>query len=311
MLAELSNRFARVIVRHWLIVLVAWALATTAIVSIAPPWKEIAYDGDFEYLPAKMNTVASARLMDQAFPGDRARSQIVFVLGRQGGDSEPLDDKALMVGDDLLRRLEHRLSEVCWKRAIKRGYRSGSVEDAPVEARPWIKRALESLDRSIDLDARFYERFAEFVPSQEPTLTEPRMAIAYYDRARLLEQIADPERESSQDAEDAELLVPGIASRVVPIERRTLASWEPLLDLLTWDDTAIGSQMTKPGARLAVAQLSNELAATGNIELVEGVSELLDRVRDYSLAVVAQAGSNHQSLRLEMTGSGAIGGETL
>ena len=311
MLAELSNSFARVVILRWHFVLIAWAIATAVIASLAPRWKDIAYDGDFEYLPAKMNTVASARLMDQAFPGDRARSQIVFVLGRQGGDSAPLDEKALMVGDDLLRRLEHRLSEVCWQRAIKRGYQSGPIEDAPVDARPWIERAIQSLDRSIELDARFYERFAEFVPPREPTFTEPRMAIAFHDRARLLNQIGDPEREPTQDDQDAQALVPDIASRVVPIENRSLAAWDPLLDLMTWDDPVIGSQLTKPGARLAVAQLSSELAATGNIELVEAASELLQRVRKYSVSAIAPSDLGEQSLRLEMTGSAAIGGETL
>ena len=62
----------------WLV----WVLVAVAVRLAAPPWNRVAYDGDFEYLPADMSSVAGGRLLDQAFPGERSRSQIVLVLGR-------------------------------------------------------------------------------------------------------------------------------------------------------------------------------------------------------------------------------------
>ena len=98
--------------------LLIWVIVAVAVRLAAPPWNSVAYDGDFEYLPATMSSVAGGRLLDQAFPGERSRSQIVLVLGR---DASPLTKKDSIVGLDLLRRLYHRLGEVCWQRAIQYG----------------------------------------------------------------------------------------------------------------------------------------------------------------------------------------------
>lgn len=308
MLADLTERLARFVTNRWLIVLLGWLIVTALFLAISPKWKDIAYDGDFEYLPDRMNTVAAARVLDQAFPGNRARSQIVIVLGR---DQTVLSNDDLMVGDDLLRRLHHRLAEVYWQRAISLGYQGGPIEAAPELSQPWINRTLESLDQSITVDARFYEQFAESVPDLEPTLTEPRMAIAYYDRAKLLEQIGDEERKPDDDFQDATILVPEITSLAVPISDRDMSSWNSMLDLLSWDDSVLGKRLTKPSARLAVMQLSSELAATGNIKTVEAVSRLLDRVREYSQSKIKDPENANGPLQIEMTGSAAIGGETL
>ncbi|MEM6468812.1 MAG: MMPL family transporter, partial [Planctomycetota bacterium] len=239
-----------------------------------------------------------------------ARSEIVLVLAN---DEEELDDVDLMVGNDLLRRLYHRFALVCWRRAISLGYKNGPIEEAPEESQPWLERTIEALDLSIDSDAEFYERFADFVPDAPPTLTEPRMAIAFYDRATFLEQARIPDRTPGTDREDAEILVPNIEDKVVPPDERKLSPWMPMLDILSWDDPVIGSRLSKPGARLAVVQLSSELAATGNIETVEAVGELLSNVRSYSLFYARQSAEENSEIntQLEMTGSAAIGGETL
>lgn len=357
MFAVFIQRLAKTVTVRWRLVLSFWVIATVVLYSTAPHWKDIAYDGDFEYLPDEMNTVAAARLLDEAFPGDRARSQIVFVLGHQakphrnvrepniGVVSEleqektptpdleivrrPLNKDELMVGDDLLRRLHHRLAEVCWLRAIRSGYKGGPIDQAPQDSHRWLIRTLESLDHSIAVDQRFYEQFADLVPDLDPTLTEPRMAIAFLDRANFLRQIGGGEssggekvsgdekgssvetRTGDDDFQDALVLVPDIESLVKPIDQRDLSAWESMLDLLSWDDTVVGSRLTKPEARLAVMQLSSELAATGNIATVEAVSRLLQQVRKYSLARVAEKEPAGETLLLEFTGSAAIGGQTL
>ncbi|MDV6031061.1 MAG: MMPL family transporter [Phycisphaera sp. RhM] len=308
MLADLTKRLARFVTHRWRPVLVFWIIATVVLFAIAPKWKDVAYDGDFEYLPDRMTTVAAARVLDEAFPGDRARSQIVIVLGRK---ETSLDKDDLMVGDDLLRRLHHRFGEVCWQRAIGLGYSGGPIDQAPELAQPWLQRALESLDHSIAVDQRFYERFVDSVPDLTPTLTEPRMAIAYFDRAKLLEQIGGQDRQARDDYRDALVLVPDIETIAKPIAERDLTGWASMLDLLSWDDAILGSLLTKPSARLAVMQLSSELAATGNIDTVESVGKILDEVRQYSLALAPQPEDAATGLQLEMTGSAAIGGETL
>ncbi len=295
-----SNRWANaVLARRWW-VLAAWLAVAVIVRLAAPAWKDIAYDGDFEYLPANMSSVAGGRLLDQAFPGERSRSQIVLVLGRH---DEKLKKSDSIVALDLVRRLYHRLGEVCWQRAIRYGYEGGPPDQSTTGR--WITLARESFDRSIAADDKFYERISEKLIEVPPSPREPRMAIAYYDRGKLLEAIRAPEEEVGRDFEAALVLMPELPTVVSPIEDRDLQSWDSLLDLISYDDQLIGASLRHPSALLVVMQLSSELAATGNIATVEAVEGLLGEIRRYS------GRYTDPGLQLQMTGSAAIGGETL
>jgi RND superfamily putative drug exporter len=225
----------------------------------------------------------------------------VLVIGRQSGELIKSDD---IVGLDLMRRLYHRLGEVSWQRAIQYGYQGGLPAEGSRSA-SWIRLAREALDRSIAADEAFYELIVEQVPDSAPTLREPRMAIAYWDRGRLLELWDDPEDSHAEDFEAALVLMPELPKVAPAIEQRDLADWSSLLDVLSWDDRLIGSSLEKESARLAVMQLSSELAATRNIDTVEAVESLIDDVLSYSLRYT------DPGLQLRMTGSAAVGGETL
>jgi RND superfamily putative drug exporter len=298
---SLSVSWAKAVTRWWHLVLIAWVVVAVGLRVIAPAWNDIAFDGDFEYLPANMTSVAGGHLLDEAFPGVRSRSQIVLVLGRSDQKLSPEDD---IVGLDLLRRLYHRLAEVSWRRAIEFGYKDGAIENAGPAA-PWLRLTQKALDESISIDERFYDRIAANVPEDLPTLSEPRMAIAHWDRGKFLEAIGESEEAIGVDFEAALRLMPDLPTIATPIQQRDLGPWDSMIDVLSWDDKIIGSRLTHPSARLAVMQLSSELAATGNIMTVEAVSELIEDVKQYSLHYT------QPGLKLEMTGSAAIGGETL
>lgn len=300
---SLSHRWSQFVTSQWRWILLAWIVVAIALRGLAPSWDSVAYDGDFEYLPAEMSSVAGGRLLDQAFPGERSRSQVVLVLGRSDGPLVKEDD---IVGLDLLRRLYHRLGEVSWQRAIQYGYETGSPEDFPdAEWAPWMKVCRAALDHSIRADERFYELISESVPEDPPSLHEPRMAIAYWDRGKLLESWGEDLVAVGEDFEAALIFMPDLPQVAVPIAERPLEGWDSLLDVLSWDDPVIGQRLQKEGARLAVLQLSSELAATSNIVMVENVQLLIEEVLDYS------GHHTDPGLQLLMTGSAAIGGETL
>ncbi len=298
---SLSRRWAASVTRWWWLVIAVWIVIAVTIRLAAPPWKEIAYDGDFKYLPPTMSSVAGGRLLDQAFPGERSRSQIVLVLGRENG---PLQKQDEIVGLDLLRRLYHRLGEVSWQRAIEYGYTKGPPQ-AGSPAAPWLKLARQAFDQSIAIDRRFYERIADRVPPDEPTTHQPRMAIAHWDRGMLIESWGDSPEEVQDDFEAALVLMEQLPVLAVPIQQRELSAWNSLIDVFSWDDPVVGPKLKAEGAQLAVMQLSTELAATGNIATVEEVQQLIDEVLEYS------GHYTDPGLQLLMTGSAAIGGETL
>ncbi len=165
--------------------------------------------------------------------------------------------------------------------------------------------AQDSFAHSIEADRKFYDLIADSVPETAPTLTQPRMAIAYWDHGKLLESIGGFDEAVEKDFEAALILMPDLPTVAVPIEERDLDGWKPMLDVLSWDDRVVGSRLRKPSARLIVLHLSSELAATGNIATVEAVHQMIDDVLGYS------EGYTDPGLELLMTGSAAIGGETL
>jgi RND superfamily putative drug exporter len=292
--AELIHRF-----RGWIVL--GWIAVAVFVRWIAPTWDQVAYDGDFDYLPAHLSSVAGGRLIDEAFPADRSRSQIVLLVARDSGELDPKDE---LVGLDLLRRLYHRLAEVSWQRAIELGYQTGPIQEDASWKR-WVELTQSALDDAIRVDTEFYTLLEQHVPDTPPNLEEPRLAIAYWDRGHLREHLqSDPDGIAS-DYELALVLVPELPKLATPVSQRPLTGWKNLLDVLSWRDSVMGSRLSKAGARLAVLEMSSELAATENIDSIEAIEQLLTQVRKYS-GQYARPG-----LRLALTGSAAIGGETL
>lgn len=84
------------------VVIVAWLVAVAALKLVAPSWRQVAMDGDLEYLPADTTTVQAALLNAQAFPDDKSKSQIVLVFARDEERLTPADRQfALDVGQAL------------------------------------------------------------------------------------------------------------------------------------------------------------------------------------------------------------------
>ncbi len=86
-----SQLWGQRIVRHRWVVLGAWVLVVVVLRQLAPDWDRVAIDGDLEHLPADTTTVRGARLSAEAFPEDRANSQLVLVFARR--------DRELTVAD--------------------------------------------------------------------------------------------------------------------------------------------------------------------------------------------------------------------
>jgi RND superfamily putative drug exporter len=82
-------RLGEIVTRHWLSVIVGWAALAVALRMVAPQWNAIAHDGNLAYLPAGMTSVEGERLLREAFPQNRAQSQVIVVIAR---DDAPLTD---------------------------------------------------------------------------------------------------------------------------------------------------------------------------------------------------------------------------
>lgn len=296
-----SHPIANGIIRHWRWLLVVWLAIAVAARVISPSWEEVAYDGDFDYLPADQPSVVGGRLLDAAFPDERSRSEIVIVIARDEG---PLHERDESVALDLHRRLMYRLAVSRLARARQLGWSGGVPQDGTHIAQ-LIVDARQALDTSIQADERFYEQFFDCLPDTPPTLTEPRMACAYWKRAELLDALGHPD-EAASDRQAALNLVPDISQRMAaaPVVS-DIAVWEPLIDVLSWDDPVIGHRLRRKGARLLLLRLDTELAATSNIATLQSLKQLVATVETYSGACT------EPGLNVLTTGSAAVGGEIL
>ena len=91
------------VARHWVLVILAWVVLVVGLrlaqrVGIAPQWNDITYDGDLAYLPEDMTSIHGEKLLEQAFPDDRAKSRFVVVVARPNDESTP--DKEELTAED-------------------------------------------------------------------------------------------------------------------------------------------------------------------------------------------------------------------
>lgn len=76
-------RLGEIVAHRWGWVLLAWIGILVGIVSVSPTWSAVTKDGDFAYLPPEMTSVRGEKLLNRAFPNDRDKSQLVFVVARR------------------------------------------------------------------------------------------------------------------------------------------------------------------------------------------------------------------------------------
>jgi RND superfamily putative drug exporter len=296
-MTSISDRLARMVVQYRLVIVVGWILLALFFRLVSPDWKSIAYDGDFDYLPASMSSVAGERLLDQAFPTQRSRSQVVLVISRDG---EVLDVADEVVSLDLLRRLSYRLAEL----HLARTENGESDKATEATAQDHLEKARVFLDETILLDQLYFDALTELGKEDLVPQEQLRLAMAYWDRGNVLREL-DEEELAASDTQAALTLSPDIAATTRPYSERELAGWSSLIDLRNWKDAIIGSRMSKPEARLAILLSDAELAATSNIEFLGEIDELKESV------LKRHQGLTRPGLQILATGSAAIGGETL
>ena len=93
---------ARFITNHWGWIIGFWVVLAVGLRWIAPAWETVAQDGDFQFLPDHLPSRVGQRLLDEAFPAQRARSRLVVIIQR---DAAELTNADLAVAFDLGRRL--------------------------------------------------------------------------------------------------------------------------------------------------------------------------------------------------------------
>ena len=69
-------------VRTWPLWLIGWIALLAGLWAAAPQWSSLTQGGEFGFLPADSPSVRAEQLRQRAFPKDRSKSTIVFILHR-------------------------------------------------------------------------------------------------------------------------------------------------------------------------------------------------------------------------------------
>lgn len=303
---------AEFVSRRWWVVMLFWAVAVALLRGFAPAWDDVTHDGNLAFLPADRPSVIGEQWLEEAFPYDRAKSQVVIVLAR---DDRPLEMGDFAVGYDLARRFRNLQGAAALGRVDE--FAAAAVRarenNDHVAAEKWSNRAqrtrqtaLTALDDAVLFDELLYEYADELREANEDggdSLAIERLAEAYWNRALVHERLGE-KHAAVEDRRIATLLGPELTSASQGPLPSGAVDW-PLLDVWTWRDELLGKKLGDGDrhARLIILQLSNEFMDTGNMQLIEDVERVVDDVRR-AAPRLTDAG-----LSIGLSGSAAIGGD--
>lgn len=98
--------------RYWPLVLLAWAVAMTCLIVLAPKWEDVVEDGEFNFIPDYLPSRQGEEIFKKSFKQDLLGSAVVIVV-RQENDPQGLreQDREFIIRD-LLPELERIQQEV-------------------------------------------------------------------------------------------------------------------------------------------------------------------------------------------------------
>ncbi len=300
------TRLGRFVARRPLLVILAWLGIVITLRIIAPNWNDVAHDGDLAHLPKNMTSAMGERMLAEAFPQSLSRSQFVIVLSRDQGQLQGDD---IFVGYDAARRMKDRLTE-----ALLRQRELAQQQAAPDSdlIKQLLQDALQSSEDAVFFEDELARRFADDDGAQPAMLTS-----IFTNRARVLEANGDyEEAKEFRDIADEASVENESGQRASSLDRRPNHKQTdnkqtddslPLIDVWTWRAPIVGKKLISEdeAARLIVLQLSTELLATANIEVLEQLEKDVNEVRAFAAA------RSIDGLRIDISGSAAVGGDMM
>ncbi len=304
------------VTRHWLAVIVGWVLIVAVLYAVAPNWDDVTRDGDLAFLPPQMPSVRGEQLLADAFPRDRAKSEIAVFVGRESGT---LQGDELAVAYDLARQFKNLHGVAALTRAkqysaeAQQRQQEGRSEEAALaseRADETLGVAEAALDEAVRLDELLAGYWARKDAAAKKKTIPPdtvrrhqRLAATYHNRSLVYQRQGKPD-DAAADARtarelDATFQNPG------PQPFPEQAARLPLLDVWTWQDEVFGEKLSKPEVRAMLLHLSNEFMAVDNIEVLDYLETILDGARATLL------GESRGRLQIGYSGSAAVGGDLL
>ena len=222
------KRLGQFVSNRWHIVIVFWLATLICVKVFGPAWTDVTHDGDLAYLPEDRATIQGEKVLAEAFPENRARSQIALVLARSN-DRLTKDD--LAIADRIAIPFLNARAACGMQRAASLreefaiASEAGDTNSALRFESRWkreLEGALAALDEAISMDAQF--------------------ADAYHNRAIVLTKLGEID-DAEVDREEALNLDPALVQlepeQFSPIDAADL----PILDIWTRQNQVVGEKL--------------------------------------------------------------------
>ncbi len=287
---------ARFITTYWAWILGAWILFAVLLRWFAPSWDSVAQDGDFQFLPSHLPSRVGQRLLDEAFPAQRARSRLVVIVQRDNGE---LTNADLAVAFDIGRRLSQLGAA-----NITRNLKSKASTNSDEVLASW-QHVKTLLDTSVQMDSQWFDAVRGVAP-EDSQLLDHRWVTAYANRAVAHEALSDEEH-AKIDRDTATLLASTTKKPMSSNKLTDPSVWSSVIDVWTWDDSMLGSKLgaSHPNTRMLLLQLDNEFMAVGNIKLMQAVEALVDDVKELNSSIITEG------LSIGISGPPAVGADMM
>lgn len=288
--------------RYWLAILIFWGALAIGLKVVAPSWDQVALDGDFDYLPSEATSRRGITLLQNAFPDEKAKSQIVLVFARPdkpltkpdrqfaidvAGQLARLGQETFNVLDDIRSRLDKngispdkvRLNAVLV--APPATDETESEVAAPTDRRaPNLGLTQEQADELIQAVCKAHD-----LPVPDPEKTPIRAVGDLVDYVTEDFPWADNEKRVWTE------LTPVVGQMLKNSRRGRPAA----------GDAARDGKNLEGHAVMVVGRLTTDMMATENVWILMAVNRLVDE---------ALASPNRpEGLEIGLSGSGMIGGD--
>ncbi len=297
--AKYKLLMSRMITQHWMVVILVWLLIAIGLRWAAPPWDQIAADGDMDFLPRSVPSARGEQALEQAFPGSQSRSQMILVFAQPNHE---LTSGDLACALDITRRLHWLAAKSSWSQLRPRSDRDtlsvSNDSTSAIRQSFWMDVVRENLTQAIESEEALFEL------SQQIELMPPvaRLPDAHLMRGRLLGRLGESEQ-STLDLSSAELI-----RQRDDLLTASIPDWSSALrDVWSWRSGVVGHKLGKghPQARLVNLEMSTDFAATANLAALAGVEQLVADVRRHYDGICSSG------FRVEVSGSAAVGADML
>lgn len=297
--------------RYWLLTILFWVALVVIARAYAPKWDDVTHDGDLAYMPTSMPSVVGERLLEDAFPDRRSRSEIVVVLARK---DQKLDQPELDVLRSFVSRFQNIFGASCYEQSANLTAQAESARSAgdlakatelEADSQHLRQQAKAAFDAAVSpLETQVLEAFDEV--GDDPNA--PLNCDLYFANAAHNLALMNAEEGNETEAIRLRALAWDVDGQLKdqPDELAGSLGALPLVDVWSRFTDVYGSSLTSSDGRaeLIFLRLSNEFMAADNIPFLEQVEALLEETK-------ASLQDWPEGLSLGMSGSAAVGGDML